>query len=72
LIDEAGNLIGVIYAKSTVAETTGYAVKAAYLDTFLKNIDSFTYPTFSDKLLALSLPQKVAELAKCIFLLETK
>ena len=72
LIDENGNVIGVIHAKMGAVDATGYAVKALYLDTFLKSVDSFPYPTLTDRLAALKLPQKVAELEKCIFLLETK
>lgn len=43
LIDGRGNLIGVIYAKSTIAESAGYAIKGSYLDAFLKNVDGFKY-----------------------------
>ena len=72
LIDENGSLIGVVYAKMGEIDATGYAVKALYLDTFLKSVEAFPYPTFTDRLAALKLPQKVAELQKCIFLLEAE
>ena len=39
LLDENGDLIGVIFAKSTVAEGAGYARKASYLESFLANVD---------------------------------
>ncbi len=72
LIDENGNLIGVVYAKMGAIDATGYAVKALYLETFLKSVETFPYPTFIDRLTTLKLPQKMVELEKCIFLLETK
>ncbi len=72
LIDEAGNVVGVVYAKSGVADNAGYAVKAMYLEAFLKNIDNFTYPNFTYSLENLTLPQKVELLRKNIFILETK
>jgi S1-C subfamily serine protease len=72
LIDESGNVVGVVYAKSGVADNAGYAVKALYLEAFLKNVDNFTYPTFTNNLQSLSLPQKVEILRKNIFILETK
>ncbi len=72
LIDESGNLVGVIFAKSTVAESAGYAIKASYLELFLKNIDGFVYPTFINTIQNKSLPDKVKELQSCIFIIESK
>jgi S1-C subfamily serine protease len=71
LIDEQGNIIGVIYAKSTVAEAAGYALKAGYLQTFLDNVEGLEHVapvnTFKDK----SFPEKIAEWKKFIFIVET-
>lgn len=72
LVDEQGNLIGVIYAKSTVAESAGYAVKASYLETFLKNIDGFEMPVFTNTIKDKPFTGKVAELKNYIFILERK
>ena len=72
LIDEEGNVVGVVYAKSGVADAAGYAVKALYLEALLKNVDNFTYPTFVNTLKDLSLPKKVEALRKGIFIVETK
>ena len=72
LIDENGNLIGVIYAKSTVAESAGYAIKAGYLELFLKNVESFKLPTYINILQDKSLPEKVAILKNYIFIIESK
>lgn len=71
LIDENGNLIGVIYAKSTIAESAGYAIKASYLETFLKNIEEFNYPTYINTMKNKSLPEMISELKKIIFIIET-
>lgn len=70
LIDEQGNLIGVIYAKLSDAESAGYAVKGSYLETFLKNIDGFTIPSLNNILKEKSLPEKIAALKPIIFILE--
>lgn len=70
LIDEQGNLIGVIFAKSTIAESAGYAVKASYLETFLKNIDGFEMPTLINTIKDKPLTEKVAELKNYIFIVE--
>src|SRR5690554_460709 len=72
LIDEEGNLIGVIYAKSNIAEAAGYAVKASYLETFLKNVDGFNFPVLTNLIHDKSLPQKVEILKSYIFIIETK
>lgn len=40
LVDQGGALIGVVFAKSSVADAAGYARKATYLESFLANIDS--------------------------------
>lgn len=72
LIDENGNLIGVIYAKSTVADAAGYAIKSSYLETFLKNVDLFEFPILTDLTTDITFPQKVEMLKNFIFILETK
>lgn len=71
LIDESGNLIGIIYAKSTIAESAGYAIKASYLEAFLKNIDSFNYPTLTNTIKDKPLTEKIVELKNFIFIVET-
>jgi len=71
LIDEQGNLIGVIYAKSSIAESSGYALKASYLETFLKNVDAFQYATMSNTMSEKSFYEKVDILKGFIFILET-
>lgn len=71
LIDEQGNLIGVIFAKSTIAESAGYAVKASYLETFLKNVDGFEYPVLTNTIVDKPLTDKVAALKNFIFIVES-
>ncbi|MBS1625031.1 MAG: trypsin-like peptidase domain-containing protein [Bacteroidetes bacterium] len=71
LIDEQGNLIGVIYAKSTVAESAGYAIKAGYLETFLKNIENFDVPNLTNTIKDKSLSEKTAAWKNYIFIVET-
>jgi S1-C subfamily serine protease len=71
LIDEQGNIIGVIYAKSTVAESAGYAVKVSYLETFLKNVDGFEFPSMVNTMKDKPFTDKIAELKKYIFIVET-
>ncbi|HOY49515.1 MAG TPA: serine protease [Flavobacteriales bacterium] len=70
LIDEEGNLVGVIYAKSKVAESAGYAIKASYLETFLKNIDGFEFPNLTNLIKEKPLTEKVEILKDYIFILE--
>ncbi|HTX88375.1 MAG TPA: serine protease [Bacteroidales bacterium] len=72
LIDEQGNLIGVIYAKSTIAESAGYAIKAIYLDAFLRNVEGFTFPEFVNTIKDKPLTEKIAELKNFVFILETE
>jgi len=71
LIDEQGNLIGVIYAKSTIAESAGYAVKASYLQTFLSNVDGLEYSPLSGSLNGKAITEIIAEWKKFIFIVET-
>lgn len=71
LIDEHGNLIGVIFAKSTLAESAGYAVKAGYLETFLKNVDGFEFPEFNDSGKDKRITEIIAEWKKFVFIVET-
>ena len=71
LIDAQGNLVGVVVAKSTVAESAGYAIKASYLEAFLKNVDGFALPNFVNTIKDKPLPAQVAELKKFIFIVET-
>lgn len=71
LIDEEGNLIGVIYAKSTIADAAGYAIKASYLDAFLKNIENFNYPTLTNSIKKEPITKKVEILKDYIFIIET-
>jgi S1-C subfamily serine protease len=71
LIDEQGNLIGVIFAKSTIAESAGYAIKASYLETFLKNVDGFEFPTFVNSMKDKPFTEKVADWKNYIFIVET-
>ena len=71
MIDEQGNLIGVIFAKSTIAESAGYAVKASYLETFLKNVEGFEIPALTNTIKDKPLTDKVAELKNYIFIVET-
>lgn len=71
LIDEQGNVIGVIYAKSTIADAASYAVKASYLETFLKNVDGFEFPNYVNTIKDKPLTDKVAKLRDYIFIVET-
>jgi S1-C subfamily serine protease len=71
LIDDQGNVIGVIFAKSTIAESAGYAVKASYLETFLKNVDGFEFPNLTNTIKDKPLTDKVSELKNFIFIVET-
>jgi S1-C subfamily serine protease len=71
LIDEEGNLIGVIYAKSTIADAAGYAIKASYLETFLKNADGFVFPVFINLVKEKTFTEKIKDLKNDIFIIET-
>ncbi|MFN3404792.1 MAG: S1C family serine protease [Cytophagaceae bacterium] len=71
LIDENGNLIGVIYAKSRTAESAGYAIKASYLESFLKNIDGFNFQIPSNTFKEKNLSGIVSELKNYVFIIES-
>lgn len=71
LIDEQGNLIGVIFAKSTIAESAGYAIKASYLETFLKNVEGFELPVYVNTIQDKPLTEKVAAWKGNIFIVES-
>lgn len=72
LLDENGDLIGVIFAKSTVAEGAGYARKASYLESFLTNVDGLdiTHLRTSDS--RLSTVELAAMWRPLIFLVDTE
>lgn len=72
LIDENGNIIGVICSKSTIAESASYAIKASNLEVFLKNIDGFSFPTFINTIKDKTLTEKIKEIKQFIFILESK
>lgn len=71
LIDDQGNLIGVIYAKSTVAESAGYAIKASYLESFLKNVEGFNFTNLTNNLMDKSFTDKINLLKAYIYIIET-
>jgi S1-C subfamily serine protease len=70
LIDEEGNVIGVVNTKSAVIDLAGYAIKASYLDAFLKSIEGFAYLNYINALKSKSLTDKTAVLKNYIFMLE--
>ncbi|MBC7389843.1 MAG: trypsin-like peptidase domain-containing protein [Opitutaceae bacterium] len=71
LIDFQGNLIGVINAKSSIAEGAGYAIKASYLESFLKNVDGFIFPTLVNSIKDKPIIQKIAILKSFIYIIES-
>lgn len=72
LIDENGNLIGIIYAKLNNTDAAGYAIKASYLEAFLKNIDAFYFEPVQNTISELPLTQKVQLLKQFVFIVETE
>lgn len=72
LLDENGNIIGVIYAKSTIADAANYAIKAVYLRTFLESIDGFQYNVLTNLIEDKTFTDKVSILKGYIFLIESK
>ncbi len=72
LIDEQGNLIGVLYAKSGMAEGAGYAIKASYLETFLSNIDDLDPPVLTNTIEATSTAQVVSAWRNYVWILSSK
>ncbi|WP_343632829.1 serine protease [Fluviicola sp.] len=67
IIDENGNLIGVVYSK---INGEWFGIKADYLETFLKNVEGFVLPVYKNELKDMPLPQKVETLKKIVFALE--
>lgn len=71
LIDEQGNLVGVVFAKSTIAESTGYAIKSGNLEAFLHNVDGFIFPNWVNTMADKSVVEKVAKWKTYVFIVET-
>ncbi len=71
LVDEHGNLIGVIYAKSTIAESAGYAIKASYLESFLKNVEGLEFPVFTNTFEDKPITEIIAVWKKFVLIVET-
>ncbi len=71
LIDEQGNLVGVVFAKSTIAESAGYAIKSGNLEAFLHNVDGFTFPNWVNTMADKSVVEKVAKWKTYVFIVET-
>lgn len=72
LIDEQGYLIGVLYAKSTLAESAGYAVKASYLSAFLDSVDGFERPAEVTPPSGTSVPERIAVLKDFVWILNAE
>ena len=70
LIDENGNLLGVLYAKSTIAESAGYAIKASYLRAFLDNVEGYNGEELTNQLKDLSMSERVKALSEGIWILK--
>lgn len=70
LIDENGDLVGVIFAKSTIAESAGYAIKTSYLLSFLKSIEGYELPEPNSSLREMSIPGIISEWKKYVLIVE--
>jgi len=72
LLDEQGHLIGVLYAKSGLAEGAGYAIKASYLEAFIESIDGPILPTRTHTMHASSLAQVATTWRDFVWILTSK
>lgn len=71
LFDKNGNLIGIINAKLTIAESASYAVKSPYLKTLMSAIDDNIPPT-ANILSGKTLSEQVKEIKKFIYIIEVQ
>ncbi len=71
LFDKNGNLIGIVNAKLTIAESASYAVKSPYLKTLMSAIDDNIPPT-TNILSGKSLAEQVKEIKKFIYIIEVQ
>ena len=69
LFDKKGNLIGVVNAKLTIAESASYAVKTPYLKTLISSIDD-NIPTTTNSLYGKSLSEQVKAIKKFVYIIE--
>lgn len=72
LIDEDGNVIGVITAKIMGGDNIGYAIKSTNLLLFLNQIDGFEFKNQMNTIKNVSLQEKIKKLKQNIFMVETK
>ena len=68
LFDDNGNVIGIISAKHTGAESVGYAIKASYLNNILESIDDVQIPK-NNTVSSLQLSEKVKRIKNYVFLI---
>lgn len=71
LFDKNGNLIGIVNAKLTIAESASYAVKSPYLKTLMAAIDDKIPPT-TNILSGKTLAEQVKEIKRYIYIIETQ
>lgn len=69
LFDKNGNLIGIVNAKLTIAESASYAVKTPYLKTLISSIDD-NIPTMTNSLYGKSLSEQVKAIKRFVYIIE--
>ena len=72
LLDEDGNVIGVINAKIIGGDNIGYAIKSSYLLLFLSQVNNYKYENKENTIKDINLQEKIKRLKQNIFLIEIK
>lgn len=71
LFDDKGNLVGIINAKHSDAENVSYAVKSGYLLNLINSASISIKLQQINKIIALSLPEKIKVVKKYTYIIET-
>ena len=72
LLDDKGNLIGIINAKHLEAENVSYAVKSAYLLSLMNSSNEDIRVPQINRLNAISLPDKVKQIKNYTYIIEVE
>jgi len=71
LFDDKGNLVGIINAKYDGAENVSYAVKSSYLLNLINSASKSIKLQQVNKIISLSLPEKIKVVKKYTYIIET-
>ena len=72
LLDDKGNLVGIINAKHLEAENVSYAVKFAYLLSLMNSSNEDIRVPLINRLNTISLPEKIKQIKNYTYIIEVE